>query len=128
MREIEFPEDFYTFLNENTLVEVVGGTERERFLKIWMVVVDNRVFARSWNKSNRSWFTEFIRTGRGRIKYENNILEVKGRKLENNDRLNERIDQAYLRKYNQPENIFYAKGISQPEYADSTMEFVRIQI
>lgn len=118
-----FPADLYTYMKEHTLMEVKGGTTRPTFLKIWMVEVDGRVFARSWNKSERSWFTEFQRTGVGEIKYGDTILKVKGKKLAAEDPVNPRISEAYLKKYDQPQNVPYAEGISQPEYFDYTMEF-----
>ena len=37
--------------------------------------------------------------------------------------MNVLINKAYLKKYNQKENLLYAKGISQPEYSNYTMEF-----
>lgn len=120
---MNFPSDFYIYLKENTLIEIKGGTEREGFLEIWMVEVKGRVFARSWNKSKRSWFTEFKNTGLGKIKYGESIINVRGKKLEENDNMNVLINKAYLKKYNQKENLLYAKGISQPEYANYTMEF-----
>ena len=111
------------YLNNNTLIEIKGGLEREKFIEIWMVNVDNRIFARSWNKSKKSWFTEFQKIGVGQIKFGEKILNVFGKKTQKDDEINEKIDETYLRKYIQPENINYAKGITQPEYADYTMKF-----
>ena len=119
-----FPEDFYSYLLTHTLIEIKGGLTRPSFLKIWMVNVDNRIFARSWNKSERSWFTEFQRSGVGEIKYGDKILRVKGKKLPAGDSLNSRISEAYLARYDQPENLQYAQGIAQPEYFEYTMEFI----
>ncbi|MBD1262603.1 DUF2255 family protein [Maribacter polysiphoniae] len=121
---MEFPTHFHHYLKANTLVRIKGGKSRDTFLNIWMVEVDNRIFARSWNKSHKSWFTEFLTSGCGQIKYGRNIINVKGVKLDNNDPLNTLIDKEYLNKYNQKENLKYAEGISQPEYADYTMEFL----
>jgi hypothetical protein len=118
-----FPEDFYRYMHNFTLCGIKGGRERESFLNIWMVTVDDRVFARSWNKSARSWFTAFIQSGEGQIKYGDQVIDVKGKKLEDAPELNELINAAYLHKYNQEGNVIYAQGISQPEYADYTMEF-----
>jgi len=118
-----FPADFYTYLSNHTLVEIKGGTTRETFLPIWMVTVDDRVFARSWNKSAKSWFTEFLNTGTGEIKTGDRVLRVSGKKVSADDPINPKISEAYLRKYDQPQNLKYSQGISQPEYFDYTMEF-----
>jgi hypothetical protein len=120
---MEFPEDFYSHLKIHNYTEIKGGTERNTFLEIWVVSVNKRVFARSWNKSARSWFTAFLETGVGQLKYDEKIINAKGRKLEVTAQIQEEINQAYLKRYNQKENIFYSEGITQSEYLDYTMEF-----
>ncbi len=122
-----FPDEFYNYLKSYTLAGIKGGLERETFLNIWMVEVDNRVFARSWNKSTRSWFTEFVKTGKGQVKYGNVIMEVEGKKLSADDKIQELINKAYLEKYTQEENVKYALGITQPEYVNYTMELFYVE-
>ncbi|HSJ12563.1 MAG TPA: DUF2255 family protein [Gillisia sp.] len=118
-----FEKELYDYLNTHTRIEIKGGLDRPTFLPIWMVNVNGRLFSRSWNKSEKSWFTEFLRTGRGQIKYGDKIVNVSGHKIDREDPVNQKIDAAYLQKYTQPENLPYAQGITQPEYADYTMEF-----
>ena len=119
-----FPADFRDYIQNNTLVGIKGGRERDSFLNIWMVEVDQRFFARSWNKSERSWFTEFLTSGIGQLKYGEKILDVRGRQLSADDSLQEKkYNLAYLKKYDQQENMFYVKGITQPEYSNYTIEF-----
>ncbi len=120
-----FSKDFYEYLEKNTLVEIKGGQKRLTFLQIWMVEIDKRVFVRSWNKSEKSWFTEFENSGNGQIKYGEKIIKVKGKKVDKNDKINLTISKAYLDKYSQPENNEYSNGISQPQYFDYTMEFIK---
>jgi len=123
MRIKTFPEDFLTYLKQNTLAGVKGGLVRETFLNIWMVEVDGRVFARSWEKSSRSWFTAFQEQGTGQIKYGDKVMNVSG--ITNNDPdQNLLIDEAYRKKYTQEHNLFYVNGITQPEYRNYTMEFI----
>ncbi|MCC8359079.1 DUF2255 family protein [Salinimicrobium sediminilitoris] len=119
----EFPKDFKNYLRTNTLVEIKGGRERETFLNIWMVQVGDRYFSRSWNRSKKSWFTDIINSGVGQIRYGESILNVNGKKLPANDPTQEKINLAYLTKYNQQENLIYSQGITQPEYAHYTIEF-----
>lgn len=49
-----FPNDFYQYLSENTLVGIKAGNEHERFIDIWGVEVNTRIFARTWSKSANS--------------------------------------------------------------------------
>lgn len=118
-----FPSDFSEYLKQNNHIGIKGGRERSSFLEIWMVEVEGRYFSRSWNRSLKSWYTEFVSTGIGQISYGETIINVRGRKLPDNDPFQEKINFAYRKRYAQPENIFYSDGISQPEYADYTMEF-----
>ena len=119
-----FSKEFYTHLENESLTEIKGGTARETFLEIWMVAVDQRVFARSWNKSARSWFTEFQKTGVGQVKYGDTVLDVTGKQLPANDSLQPRVSEAYITRFTEPENVKYAQGIAKPEYFDYTMELM----
>lgn len=118
-----FPESFYQHLANHTLTRIKAGPQRERFTPIWVVRVGQRVFARSWNKSESGWFGSLQQTGVGQLQYGDTILSIRARQLPADDAVHAEIDAAYLSRYTQPENVPYAQGISQPEYAQYTMEF-----
>lgn len=118
------PKDFYSYLDTHTLVGVKAGKDREKFTKIWMVQINGRVFARSWYKNERSWFTAFLLHKKGELNYGGKILKVKGIKLDRKDSMHKKINKAYIEKYKKPGHISYATGFSDPGYADYTMEFI----
>lgn len=111
------------YLNENSHIGIKGGREREKFTDIWMVHIGDRFFSRSWDKSAKSWFTEFVEQGVGQIQFGQNIVNVKGHKVDEDDSIHAKINSAYLAKYNKPQNLKYSEGITRPEYAGYTMEF-----
>lgn len=119
-----FPKSFYHFLANNTLIEIKSGSNRHTYTQIWMITTDNRVFARSWNKSQKSWFTAFQENGSGHIKFDNTIMSARGQMVLYDDPIHTKINMAYLAKYNQPHNLEYARGIIQAEYIHYTMEFL----
>ncbi len=121
MDENLFPIAHLDYINSHTLIEIKGGTSRETFLEIWMVSVGQRVFARSWRMSHRSWFTEFVENHVGQIKLGDDIFNVKGQQLLDPE-MNRSIDQAYRTKYIQKENIPYVEEITALKYKDFTME------
>ncbi len=121
---MSFHRSFYDYLSSHTLTGIKGGTQRDNFLQIWMVEVNSRVFARSWSKSARSWFTSFIQEGRGQIQFGENVIDVRGVKVDPGDPIQSEINEAYLSKYTQEGNVEYAEGIVKPEYANFTMEFL----
>jgi hypothetical protein len=79
---MSFPADFYSHLKDHNYTLIKGGLDRKTFLEIWIVEVAERIFARSWNKSERSWLTAFIDSGAGQLKYGEKIINVKGKKLD----------------------------------------------
>jgi hypothetical protein len=121
-----FPTDFYHYLEDNTLTGIRAGKERSTFLLIWMVNVDGRIFARSWGKSKRSWFTTLLDEKIGQIKYGERVINITAVPC-NDSVLNSKINEAYMRRYTTAENLPYAIGITQPEYVDFTMEFLVIE-
>jgi hypothetical protein len=123
MQRPPFPAGFYEHLRTHTLTGIKAGKDRTTFLDIWMVTVEGRVFARSWGKSERSWFTTLINEKTGQIKYGDNIINISATPC-NHHELNLQIDSAYRARYTTPENLPYAIGITQPEYASYTMEFI----
>ena len=119
-----FPDDFYQYLRVNTLVGIKVGPNREDFVDIWVVEVNQRVFARSYYKNKRSWFTELLKGKKAKIQYGDKEIEAIGKRLTNAPDLSKQINEEYLRKYSQPKNIEYAVGFSDPEYQNYTIEFL----
>ncbi|MUP45989.1 DUF2255 family protein [Gramella sp. BOM4] len=120
---MNFNECFYRYLDTHTLIGIKGKKTLPDFLSIWMICVNDRVFARSWKKSERSWFTAFEETGIGEIKFGDDRVKVTGKKLDPLDPIQAEISQAYLLKYDQPHNKKYAEGIAGKDYYEHTMEF-----
>jgi hypothetical protein len=118
-----FPAEFFTHLQRRNYTEIKGGETRTSFLEIWVVAVGSRVFARSWNKSKRSWFTAFLETGVGQLKFGEVIINVTGKKVSSNSEIQKEIHEAYRNRYTEKENVFYVNGITKPEYEAYTMEF-----
>ena len=117
-----FPTDFYAYLQSHTLIGIKAGLTRPTFLEIWMVQVGERVFARSWEKSDKGWFATLVATGVGQIQYGSKVITITGKKLLNEPETQQLIHQAYLTKYHEPHNIPYAQGITQQVYEDFTIE------
>ncbi|MBK8698571.1 MAG: DUF2255 family protein [Saprospiraceae bacterium] len=121
MKSTPFPTTFLAYFEKHTLIGIIGGSTRTQFLDIWMVNVDGRIFARSWEKSERSWFTAMRDEGVGKIKFGEVVLNVKGSPFADAE-FNLRIDDAYRQRYTAAESRFYVEGITRPEYSQYTME------
>lgn len=112
------------YINSHNLIEIKAGNERETFLEIWMVIVGDRIFARSWGFAERSWYNTFLKDNSGQIKCGNEIFDIKAQIPNDLNEIEQQINEAYLAKYDSGENSFYAQGIIKKEHADKTMEFI----
>lgn len=112
------------YINSHNLIGIKAGKERESFLEIWIVTVENRIFARSWGFAEKSWYNTFLKDNLGEIKCGETIYAIEARIPEDLSELEQEINQAYLDKYDSGENSFYAKGIIEEKHVAKTMEFI----
>ena len=90
-----FSKAFLKCINETQITSVRAGEGREKFTGIWMVVVDDRIFARSYTLSERSWYTSLLDGDTGDIKCGKEITPVKGVKPRDIKGITEAINKAY---------------------------------
>ena len=112
------------YIKNNNLIGIKAGLQRHEFLDIWMVVVEDRIFARSWGFAEKSWYNSFLQNPVGQIKCGDNIFHIKAFVPADNDLITEKINSTYLSKYNSGHNIEYAKGIVAEEHSNKNMEFI----
>jgi hypothetical protein len=108
----------------NEFIGLKAGKDRPNFLEIWMVVVEDRIFARSWGLAERSWYNTFLTDNKGQIKCGENIYSITAIIPEDKNMLAEKINKAYLNKYNYGDNAGFASDMVTPERIEKTMEFV----
>ncbi|AZA54852.1 DUF2255 family protein [Chryseobacterium sp. G0201] len=112
------------YIKTNNLIGIKAGANRCTFLEIWMVVVNDRIFARSWGLAEKSWYNRFLQDSKGQIQCGNFVFNINAIIPMDNDELTEVINNEYLTKYNSGHNIDYAKGIIQTKHIEKTMEFI----
>lgn len=112
------------YINSHNLIGIKAGLERPNFLDIWMVTIDNRIFARSWGLAEKSWYNSFLENPVGQIKCGDDVFNIKAFIPVDIDLITEKINSVYLSKYNSDHNIKYAKGIVREKHSNKTMEFI----
>ena len=123
----KFPKAFLKCIRETQIISVRAGIERSKFTGIWMVEVDSRIFGRSYNLSERSWYTAFLNGDTGDIKCGKEIIPVKGFKPADIDATTGAINKAYEKKYLvKAYNKKWVDGLCQPERIARTMEFIQV--
>ena len=68
-----FADDVVALLHKGKILGIRAGSEPHRFIGVWMVVVDGRLFIRSWSLKLRSWYRTFLVDPRGAITVEGRI-------------------------------------------------------
>jgi hypothetical protein len=86
------------------------------FIGIWVVVVKERVFVRSWSVEPNGWYRTFLKDPRGAIRPANHEIAVPAVRVRD-ERVRIAIDRAYLEKYNTRDALKYAKDLGSPKIA-----------
>ena len=120
-----FSKAFLKCIDETQITSVRAGQGREKFTGIWMVVVEDRIFARSYNLSERSWYTALSGSENGDIKCGKEIVPIKGLKPVDIKTMTEAINRAYAKKYLvKSYNKKWVDGLAEPARVARTMEFI----
>jgi hypothetical protein len=110
-------------IDQSKILGIRAGTQPHRVIGIWVVVVEGRVFVRSWSLKPRSWYRTFREEPRGIIVINDRELRVRPI-FTRSERLKKAVDRAYAEKYNTPGSLHYVKGFRQKQRRDSTTELV----
>jgi hypothetical protein len=97
-----------------------AGTEH-RFIAVWVVMIGERVFVRSWNDKAGGWYRAFRTEGVGTIKVDNKEIGVRAKPVRA-VKLLDLMDVAYAEKYNTKANLKYVKGFSTAKRRACSLE------
>jgi hypothetical protein len=104
-------------------LRIRAGDGPHRFIGIWAVVVEDRVFVRSWSLKAKGWWRSLVDDPRGTIEVGGREIEVRA-VFTKSERLKDRIDEAYLAKYATPSSIKYARDLGRAKSRATTTELV----
>lgn len=116
-----FPKDVVTAIRDGRILGIRAGTRLHRVIGIWAVVVENRVFVRSWSLKERSWYRTFLEEPVGVIVVNDREIPVRA-VFTRSERLKTAVDKAYAEKFNTPGSRHYVRGLAQKKRRDTTTE------
>jgi hypothetical protein len=119
-----FDGDIVEEFRKAKILGVRAGTEH-RFTGVWVVVVDGRVFVRSWNDKPTGWFQAFRKEPRGTVQVGELELAVRG-KVVRGARLRDAVTVAYGEKYPTKGSRKWVEGFADPARAVNTLEFLPV--
>src|SRR6185295_4209756 len=77
----------------------VRAGKQHRYIGVWVVLVDDRVFVRSWNDKPTGWFRAFAAEPKGNVQLNDREIAVRARRTRS-ERLLTDVSNAYAAKYN----------------------------
>jgi hypothetical protein len=117
------PADVVAAIDRGKILGIRAGREPHRIIGIWAVVVEGRVFVRSWSLKPRSWYRTFLEEPRGTIQVGDRQIAIRAVRTRS-ERLKAAVDQAYLDKYKTPGSIKYAQDLGGEKSRATTTELV----
>jgi hypothetical protein len=122
-RKRRFPPDLLSQLRAGRMMGLRAGTRPHRFIHIWPVVVEGRVFVRSWSLKPRSWYRTFLEEPRGAIQIGGREVAVRAVRTRS-ERMKKAIDRAYLARYDSPGASRFARDLGRARSRATTTELV----
>jgi hypothetical protein len=118
-----FSADILAALHTSKILGLRAGAQPHRFIGVWVVVVNGRVFVRSWNNKPQGWYRAFLEEPQGMIQIAGREIRVRARKTRG-ERLMDAIDRAYREKYPTPGSRKYVEGFARARRRATTTELV----
>ena len=118
------PSSIVRAIDESSILGVRAGAHSvHRFIGIWPVVIEGRVFARSWTLKPGGWYRRFREDPLGAIQVGTRTVRVRAVPVRS-ERLRDAVERAYAEKYPTPGSRKYVRGFRAPRRRETTIEFV----
>jgi hypothetical protein len=121
-----FSKDILAIIQKEKIIGIRAGKEStHRVIGVWAVVVEGRVFVRSWSRKPRSWWRTFLEDPYGSLFLKDKEILIRTIQTRS-ERLKDLVSLAYREKYNTPGSIQYVKDMSRKKSRETTTELVPI--
>lgn len=121
-KTVTFAKNTIELLRNAKILGVRAGSEH-RYTGVWVVVVEDRVFVRSWNDKPTGWFQSFRKQPTGTIQAGDREIPVIAR-LVRSARLRDAVTAAFGEKYPTKGSKKWVEGFAEPSRVLTTLEFI----
>ena len=104
------------------ILGVRSGGEH-RYTGVWVVVVERRVFVRSWSDKPTGWYRAFLSEPLGSISLGTEERAVRASRVRS-ERLRRAVSEAYAVKYDTKASEKWVRGFAEEEREAVTLELV----
>jgi hypothetical protein len=109
-------------LRNAKILGVRAGTAH-RYTGVWVVVVEGRLFVRSWNDKPTGWYRAFRKEPEGSVQVAGLDIPVRAR-LTRSARIRDAVTVAFGQKYNTKASRKWVEGFAEPAREITTLELV----
>lgn len=118
------PRSIVAAIDSSRIIGVRAGARSDhRFIGIWAVVVDGRVYARSWTLKPGGWYRTFLDDPLGMIQVGERHVRIRAVRARSKH-IRDAVERAYASKYDTPGSMKYVRGFRTSRRREATMEFV----
>jgi hypothetical protein len=118
------PRSVVAAIDEGKVLGIRAGARSDhRFIGVWPIVVEGRVFVRSWTLKPEGWYRTFLVDPLGTIQVGDRRVPVRAVRVKS-DRLRDAVERGYAAKYPTPGSQKYVRGFRAPRRREATMELV----
>ena len=118
-----FPGRVVAAIRDGKILGIRAGSGPHRFIGLWMVVVEGRVFVRSWGVKPGGWYHAFLEDPRGVVQVAEREIRIRAVRTRS-ERLKDAVDRAYREKYNTPFALKYVRDLKRAKSRATTTELV----
>jgi hypothetical protein len=121
MKAAKFPRPTLEAIRDGKILGIRAGTKPHRVIGIWAVVVEGRVFVRSWTVKPDGWYRALREEPQG-------VIEVAKQRLRfhavftRSERLRKAVDRAYVAKFRTPWAAKLARAFKTEKRRATTTE------
>lgn len=111
-------------IDESKILGIRAGARSDhRFTGVWPVVVNGRVFVRSWTLKPGGWYRSFLEDPLGTLQVGARHIRVRAVRV-GSERMRDAVEAAYAGKYATPGSTKYVRGFRTARRREATMEFL----
>ena len=123
-----FSEEVIATIHKERILGIYAGSDSDhRVIGIWAVVVDGRIFVRSYTMKPGGWWKTFLEDPYGEIFVAKRKRGIKIRAVQTrSEKLKDLVSAAYKEKYNTRGSVGYVGEMSRKPLRDTTTELVAV--
>lgn len=121
-----FPDDVLSAIAKSLVLGIRAGSGKHKIIAVWAVVVERRVFIRSWGLKPGGWYATFLEEPRGVMQIKDTVIPIRAVRTRS-ERLKAAVDDAYAAKYHTQSSMRWVKDLQRQASRDSTTELAPLE-